>query len=44
MILDVKRVFTSGGKVMTGGSHRGYFWDVGNVLFLETGTSDIDFI
>lgn len=29
---------------MTGGGHRGCFWDAGNVLFLETGTTDMDFI
>lgn len=33
-----------GGKVMTGGDDRGYFWGAGNVLFLETGTSDMDLI
>lgn len=27
---------------MTGGDHRGYLWDVGNVPFLEMGTSDVD--
>lgn len=44
MILEFKRQFISVGEVMTGGSHRGYSWDVGNVLFPETGVSDIDFI